>query len=131
MKLRRFNGRGIEAFREALNICREDPKSDIPLGLLTDDELSGEVSPSITVEQRAFKTKREAAVYFHQLLSVARNKICSMIVGFGAGSHCYTSTSFVRDSLVAEKYAMTTPMCLNRQVVVTSIDIFFSHRGAS
>ena len=68
MELRRFNRKGIEHFRAALAICREAPTSDISPELLTSNELSDLVIPSIEVEPKSFVTKRDAAVYFKQLL---------------------------------------------------------------
>lgn len=68
MELRRFNSRGIETFREALEICRDDSQADISLEILTNSELSVALLPAVDVDDRRFKTKREAAVYFHQLL---------------------------------------------------------------
>jgi hypothetical protein len=65
MELRRFNNKGIEAFREALSVCRENPSKDIPNEMLTSDELTSVVTPRIHVQQIPFKTKRDAAVYFH------------------------------------------------------------------
>jgi hypothetical protein len=67
MELRRFNSRGIEVFGEVLAVCREDPKSDISIELLTNNELSDVLSPAIEVKLINFTTKREAAVYFNQL----------------------------------------------------------------
>jgi len=66
MELRRFNNKGIETFREALAICREDPKSDISTDLLTNSEFTDVHSPKLDVDLISFATKREAAVYLNK-----------------------------------------------------------------
>jgi hypothetical protein len=66
MELRRFNQKGIETFREALSICRDNPDADIPAELLTRGELTNLVATGLSVEPVSFKTKRDAAVYFHK-----------------------------------------------------------------
>lgn len=65
MELRRFNQKGIDTFREALSVCRDNPDADIPAELLTSSELTTLVAPGFQVESVSFKTKRDAAVYFH------------------------------------------------------------------
>jgi len=67
MEIRRFNSKGIESFREALAICRDDPRADVSTELLTNNELSEVLAPAIDVELRNFATKRHAAVYCNQL----------------------------------------------------------------
>lgn len=67
MELRRFNNRGIETFREALAICREDPKSDISIDLLTNSEFTDVHSPKLDIDLIGFTTKRESAVYLNKL----------------------------------------------------------------
>lgn len=69
MELRRFNSVGIETFREALAICRENPKSDVSIELLDNQDLSEALNPAIEIEQRNFATKRDAAVYLSQLFA--------------------------------------------------------------
>ncbi len=69
MKLRRFNKQGIQAFRESLASCRDNPTADFPAELLTSDEMSAEVSPSIEIQPRVFSTKRDAAVYLQDVLA--------------------------------------------------------------
>ena len=66
-QLRRFNPDGIEAFRRELAECRTAPSRDIPLEMLTDPMLTELVAPQVEVEPRAFKTKGDAAVYFHRI----------------------------------------------------------------
>ena len=65
--VRRFNADGIEAFRRELAECRTAPTRDIPLEMLTDPMLTESVLPSVEIELRGFKTKGDAAVYFHQI----------------------------------------------------------------
>jgi hypothetical protein len=65
--VRRFNADGIEAFRRELAECRTAPTRDIPLELLTDPKLTESVLPPVEIEPRGFKTKEDAAVYFHQI----------------------------------------------------------------
>lgn len=67
MELRRFTQKGIETFREALAICREDPKSDISLDLLTSRELTDVYPSKLSVDLKGFVTKRDAAVYLNKL----------------------------------------------------------------
>jgi hypothetical protein len=76
MQLRRFNTKGIEFFREALAVCRDNQNADIPGELLNSNELTSIVSPSIEVHPQAFKTKRDAARYFHEtFLSLSREQL--------------------------------------------------------
>ena len=65
--VRRFNADGIEAFRRELAECRTAPTRDIPSEMLTDPMLTESVLPSVEIELRGFKTKGDAAVYFHQI----------------------------------------------------------------
>jgi hypothetical protein len=65
--VRRFNADGIEAFRKELAECRTAPSRDIPLGMVTDPMLTELVLPHVEIELRGFKTKGEAADYFHGL----------------------------------------------------------------
>ena len=65
--VRRFNADGIEAFRRELAECRTAPTRGIPLEMLTDPMLTESVLPSVEIELRGFKTKGDAAVYFHQI----------------------------------------------------------------
>jgi hypothetical protein len=74
MKLRRFNSKGIQTIREALAICRDDPRADFSTELLTNNELSEELAPTINVELRNFATKRDAAIYFHEVLAPIPNQ---------------------------------------------------------
>jgi hypothetical protein len=67
--VRRFNADGIEAFRRELAECRTAPTRDIPLEMLTDPKLTESVLPSVEIEPRGFKTKGDAAVYFHQIFA--------------------------------------------------------------
>jgi hypothetical protein len=67
MQLRRFNSNGIETFREALAACRDNHSADIPMELLSSNELTSLVSPNIEVQPQPFKTKRDAARYFHEI----------------------------------------------------------------
>lgn len=69
MELRRFNNHGIATFREALTICRSDPQADISADLLTANDLSEVVTPTIEIEPNIFSTKRDVAVYFNQRLA--------------------------------------------------------------
>jgi len=74
MEMRRFNSKGIETFREALAICRDDPRADVSTELLSNNELSEVLAPAIDVELRNFATKRHAAVYFHEVLAPIPNQ---------------------------------------------------------
>jgi len=66
MELRRFNPKGVDTFREALSVCRDNPEADIPAEMLTSNDLTTLVAPDLHVEPVSFKTKRDAAVYFHK-----------------------------------------------------------------
>ncbi len=65
--VRRFNTDGTAAFRRELAECRTTPTRDIPLEILTDPMLTESVLPPVEIEPRGFKTKGDAAVYFHQI----------------------------------------------------------------
>jgi len=69
IRVRRFNTDGVDAFRRELAECRTITTRDIPLELLTDPQLTELVSPAIDIEQRNFVTKRDAAIYFHELFA--------------------------------------------------------------
>src|SRR4051794_10098396 len=69
MRLRQFNSRGIDAFRAALEACRENAEAQLPESLLSDENLSSAVEPVISIENRRFLTKAEAAVYLREALS--------------------------------------------------------------
>ena len=69
MELRRFNSRGIDMFREALALCRDDPRADVSTELLTQSELSEVLAPAIGIELKTFVNKRDAAIYFHEILA--------------------------------------------------------------
>lgn len=69
MKLRKFNDKGIEAFKQHLRLLRERPNTDIDHGLLTNDKLAISVRPEIEIEDRPFQTKGEAARYLTNFLS--------------------------------------------------------------
>ena len=69
MQVRRFNAEGVETFRRELAECRAVTTRDIPLELLTDSRLTELVSPQVDIEPRIFVTKRDAAVYFHQIFA--------------------------------------------------------------
>lgn len=69
MRLRQFNKSGIDAFRGFLAACRENPKEQLPKGLLESDEHTLLVPGEIIVEPREFSSRREAADYFHDVLS--------------------------------------------------------------
>ena len=68
MELRRFNSKGIETFREALAVCRDNPTAEFPKDFLSSDELTSVVAPNIEVQLQPFRTKRDAAEYFHKIL---------------------------------------------------------------
>lgn len=68
MNLRRFNTAGIEAFRDALAACREHPQSDISEEMIESPEWTELIVPEIPIQLCQFTTKRDAAIYFHDLL---------------------------------------------------------------
>ena len=68
MLIRRFNQKGIATFRDFLGSCREHANAAPAQELLTDKQMSEPITPQIEIEQRPFKTKRDAAVYLHDRL---------------------------------------------------------------
>jgi hypothetical protein len=73
MLLRRFNKAGIAAFRDALDVLRNDPSADVPMQMLNDRRLTESVSDEIEVDDRGFSSRREAAVYLRDLLDPLDN----------------------------------------------------------
>ena len=71
MKLRQFNAKGIEHFRNILQECRENPHSEVERHLLEDNTLTEEIVGSAEVMQQVFKTKGEAGKYLHLILKSA------------------------------------------------------------
>ena len=69
MRLRRFNDDGVEQFRHFLSQSRENANIAVPTQLLTDESLTELIEPEILVEQRTFKNKESAAVFFHERFS--------------------------------------------------------------
>lgn len=68
MRLRRFNNKGVDRFREYLRLAREDATASVQWDLLQDPSLTEEVNPTAEVDTISFQTKREAATYLHKLL---------------------------------------------------------------
>jgi hypothetical protein len=68
MRLRRFNNKGVDRFREYLRLAREDATASVQWDLLQDPSLTEEVNPPAEVDAISFQTKREAATYLHKLL---------------------------------------------------------------
>lgn len=66
MQLRRFNQRGIEAFRQLLSACRQDAKAEMPSDLVEHPEYTELVAENVILEPRRFTIRRQAAEYFHQ-----------------------------------------------------------------
>lgn len=79
MIVRKFNGKGIAAFRGYLANWRENPELAVPRQMLEDDELTDGLSTSLEVAAQKFVSKADAATYLSQLLgalpeqSVAEN----------------------------------------------------------
>jgi hypothetical protein len=67
MNLRRLNEQGIALFFEYLNSLTEETPLPYPDALLTDPELTEEVTPQIEIEQRTFGSRYAAAAYFFNL----------------------------------------------------------------
>jgi hypothetical protein len=68
MRLRRFNNKGVDRFREYLRLAREDATASVQWDLLQDPSLTEEVHPPAEVDAISFQTKREAATYLHKVL---------------------------------------------------------------
>ena len=69
MQVRAFNTRGIEAFRDWLDGCRQDPTKDLCVELLEDDALTQHVTPECKSNDTTLVQKRDAAHHLHQMLS--------------------------------------------------------------
>lgn len=70
MELRRFNQRGMQAFRDCLAAIRNEPGSDLPTELLFDPSLTSVLSPTIDfdVPKGPFADRRIASEYLHSNL---------------------------------------------------------------
>jgi hypothetical protein len=75
MRLRRFNNKGVDRFREYLRLAREDATASVQWDLLQDPSLTEEVHPPAEVDSISFQTKREAATYLHSLLREIQKQI--------------------------------------------------------
>ncbi|QDT62540.1 hypothetical protein SV7mr_50880 [Stieleria bergensis] len=69
MRLRQFNQAGVDAFSKFLTACRENPNERVPMELAESDQHTILISDEIFVEPREFSTRRDAADYFHRILS--------------------------------------------------------------
>ena len=68
MKLRRFTPDGIQAFRDLLKQCREQPDVDVPTDLLEHSSFTELINPPIEVMPQQFEVKRNAAEYLGAVL---------------------------------------------------------------
>lgn len=70
MEIRRFNGRGIQAFTDHLKEIRNNPDSDLPAHLLTDPSFTSVYSPSLhfSAPIAPFSSRRIASEYLHSIL---------------------------------------------------------------
>ncbi len=68
MKLRRFNPDGLNTFRELLALCRRQPDTEIPVGLLENATLTEVVAPETQIAAAPFETKGDAARYLASVL---------------------------------------------------------------
>jgi hypothetical protein len=68
-RLRRLNDRGIAAFRQYLQQIREGEEFQPSPAVLHIDDYSSRVEPAITIEDRQFETKLDAAVYLTEALA--------------------------------------------------------------
>jgi len=70
MEVRAFNSNGIDAFREFLASLRRDAPVRCAADLLADTSLTHTPYTGIYISPRAFANRRQAADYFHEILSV-------------------------------------------------------------
>lgn len=66
--IRKFNNRGINAFRIYLDEIRTGEIEDLPDSLITDKKLSEIIKPEIDLKKSHFNNKYEMAEYLHELL---------------------------------------------------------------
>ncbi|ODS30228.1 MAG: hypothetical protein SCARUB_04659 [Candidatus Scalindua rubra] len=66
--VRRFNNKGINAFRIYLDDFRFEEREDLPNNFVVNKELSEEVHHDICLEKYSFKDKFELAEYLHETL---------------------------------------------------------------
>jgi len=71
MKIRRLSGAGVDAFGEYLDSLSGPEPMPFPEALLNDAEMTSEVSPAVTVEERVFASRFEAAEYLSERFSRA------------------------------------------------------------
>jgi len=67
--VRQFNPAGVRAFQSSLARCREAPQTPAPRHLLEDDAFTETVEPTITVQPKRFRTRRDAAAYLSAALA--------------------------------------------------------------
>lgn len=68
-KVRVFNEKGIELFRQYLHTLGENPKAAPPKQLLNNPNLCAEIGEVVKVEERSFTTRLDAAQYFSRVFS--------------------------------------------------------------
>lgn len=68
MRIRRFNQQGIASFRAQLAQLRDGTAADPDFRLLSDEAMTEAMSPSVSVQEAYFETKRQAAGLLGTLL---------------------------------------------------------------
>ena len=69
MDLRRLTKRGLELFREFLNLLLNDAAADVPINLLADERFSEAVVPRTEYCPETFSDRMQLAAYLDRLLT--------------------------------------------------------------
>lgn len=122
MNLRKFHSDGIQRFSDFLVELGADPTAPVPASLLADANITAEVGPGVTIDQRKFANRFECGRYLNDVLADVPDKDLR-----DAGLWAWLSL-FYFDEVCPEKNGKRTPGERARHIPqMTNFQRFYRH----
>ena len=106
-KLRRFNEKGIQEFRNELSAVKSGVKSIIPKKLIFSDELTEAFEGNIKLKRKKFDSKKEMTKYLYEKVNV----IHGLDKYYDIGLWSWLSVLFSLSFSLCLRYSIRTYRC--------------------